>query len=304
MSEIRKHNLEGRIDNPDVKERMHQVLEDYEKKETDKQAPVFVGFSSDEGVARNKGLRGAAEGPFSVREKLASLPYTDEIYDYGTVMGTEDLESSQQVLGTATADILNKKDFPLIIGGGHETLYGHYLGVREAYPDAKIAVLNFDAHFDLRIEDRATSGTMFYQILTQDTNIDYYVLGIQESGNTGTLFDTADALNVNYAKMNEMRTSPKVSGYMFKALENYDHVFATLCMDSVAEAYAPGVSMSTANGFTSVEIHDLIEKLAGVENLVSFDISEVAPALDEGDRTSALAASIFHRFLISKDAFK
>ncbi len=304
MKEIRKHNLEGRIDNPDVKERIHQVLEDYEKKETDHSAPVFLGFASDEGVKRNKGNAGAAEGPFSVRENLASLPYTDEIYDYGTVIGTEDLEASQEALGSAAAEILNNGDFPLIIGGGHETLYGHYLGVREAYPDAKIAVLNFDAHFDLRIEDKATSGTMFYQILTGDTDVDYYVLGIQESGNTGTLFDTADALNVNYAKINEMRSSPKVTGYMFKALENYDYVFATLCMDSIAEAYAPGVSMSLPNGFTSVEIHDLIERLAGVDNLVSFDISETAPALDEGDRTSALAASLFHRFLITRDAFR
>lgn len=304
MTKIRKHDLKGRIDNPDVKERVHQVLEDYGKKETAHPAPVFLGFSSDEGVMRNKGRAGAAEGPFKVREKLAGLPYTDEIYDYGTVMGTEDLESSQEALGSATAEILKNKDFPLIIGGGHETLYGHYLGVREAHPDAKIAVLNFDAHFDLRIEDRATSGTMFYQILTKDTNVDYFVLGIQESGNTGTLFDTADALNVNYAKINEMRSSPKVTEYMFKALENYDYVFATLCMDSVAEAYAPGVSMSLPNGFTSVEIHDLIEKLAGVGNLISFDISETAPALDVGDRTSALAAGIIHRFLITKDGFR
>lgn len=304
MTEIRKKKLEGRIDNPDVKERIHQVIEDYEKKQTENRAPVFLGFSSDEGVKRNKGHAGAAEGPFKVREQLAGLPYTEEIYDYGTVMGTEDLESAQQALGSAAAEILKNGDFPLIIGGGHETLYGHYLGVREAYPDAKIAVLNFDAHFDLRIEDRATSGTMFYQILTQDADVDYYVLGIQESGNTGTLFDTADALNVNYAKLGEMRRSPKVTEYMFKALENYDFVFATVCMDSIAAAYAPGVSMSLPNGFTSMEIHDLVERLAGVENLVSFDISETAPPLDEGGRTSALAASLFHKFLITKDAIR
>lgn len=304
MTEIKKHKMDARIDNPDVKERIHQVIEDYDKKESTDPAPVFVGFASDEGVKRNKGNAGAAEGPFKVRDKLAGLPYTDELYDYGTVMCTEDLESSQEVLGSAVADILNKKDFPLIIGGGHETLYGHYLGVREAHPDAKIAVLNFDAHFDLRIEPVATSGTMFYQILTKDTNIDYFVMGIQHSGNTGTLFDTADALGVNYASMDDIRDSKKISDYMFKALDNYDYVFATLCMDSVAEYAAPGVSMSSPNGFTPVEIHDMIARLAKLDNLISFDISEVAPALDEDGRTSALAASLFHKFLITKDAVK
>jgi len=304
LTEIRKHKMDGRIDHPDVKERIHQVIEDYDKKESAEPAPVFIGFSSDEGVERNKGRRGAAEGPFSVRDKLAGMPYTDPLYDYGTVMGTEDLESSQEALGSAVADILNKKDFPLIIGGGHETLYGHYLGVRKAHPDARIAVLNFDAHFDMRIEPMATSGTMFYQILKKDEDVDYFVMGIQHSGNTGTLFDTADALGVNYALMDDIRDSKKISDYMFKALENYDYVFATLCMDSVAEYAAPGVSMATPNGFTPVEIHGMIERLAKLENLISFDISEVAPPLDEDDRTSALAASIFHKFLITKDAVK
>lgn len=304
MTEIKKHDLNGRIDNPDVKERIHQVTHDYDKKESAEPAPVLLGFASDEGVRRNKGRAGAAEGPFKVRDKLAGMPYTGELYDYGTVMGTADLENSQGELGSAVADILNKKDFPLIIGGGHETLYGHYQGVREAHPDAKIAALNFDAHFDLRVEPEATSGTMFYQILTKDADVDYFVLGIQHSGNTGTLFDTADALGVNYASMDDIRDSKKISDYMFKALDNYDYVFATLCMDSVAEYAAPGVSMATPNGFTPVEIHGMIERLAKLDNLISFDISEVAPALDEGDRTSALAASLFHKFLITKDAVK
>ncbi len=302
MTEIRKHKMEARIDNPDVKDRIHQVIEDYDQKESAEPGTVFLGFSSDEGVTRNKGLAGAAEGPFSVRDKLAGLPYTAALYDYGTVMGTKDLETSQKELGSAVADVLNNKDFPLIIGGGHETLYGHYLGVRETHPDAKIAVLNFDAHFDMRIEPMATSGTMFYQILTQDEDVDYFVMGIQHSGNTGVLFDTADALGVNYALMDDIRDSKKISDYMFKALDNYDYVFATLCMDSIAEYAAPGVSMATPNGFTPVEIHGLVERLAKLDNLISFDISEVAPALDEGDRTSALAASIIHKFLITKDA--
>src|SRR5690625_5850603 len=111
LTEIRKHKMDGRIDHPDVKERIHQVIEDYGKKESAEPAPVFIGFSSDEGVTRNKGLAGAAEGPFSVRDALAGLPYTDTLFDYGTVIGTKDLEASQEALGSAVADILNKKDF-------------------------------------------------------------------------------------------------------------------------------------------------------------------------------------------------
>ena len=53
----------------------------------------------------------------------------------------------------------------------------------------------------------------------------------------------------------------------------------------------------TPNGYTAIEIHNLIAKFSKLDNLKSFDISEVSPPLDENDRTSALAASIIYKFL-------
>src|SRR5699024_12055425 len=50
-------------------------------------------------------------------------------------------------------------------------IYGHYLGARKAFK-GKLAIVNLDAHFDLRNE-RPSSGTMFYQILSSDEQVDY-----------------------------------------------------------------------------------------------------------------------------------
>lgn len=303
MAKILHHQYSGRTDAASIKERIHQVIERYEKKESLGKMPVFIGFSSDEGVRRNKGQPGAKEAPFKVREMLSSLSYTGPIYDYGTLIGEENLEESQRLLGRAVEEILISKNFPLIIGGGHETLYGHYLGVRNAFPKAKIAVINLDAHFDIR-DEKPSSGTMFYQILTKDKNIDYYVFGIQESSNTRTLFETAKMLNVNYALMEEVRTTNVYEVNLEAIEDSYDIVFGTLCMDSVQESAAPGVSAPNANGFTPSEIHHMVKRLSALDNLVSFDISEVSPTLDVGDRTSRLAASIFHSFLINRESFK
>ncbi len=301
MKKIEKHHYTGRVDDENTAERLHQVIAPWSE-DASPGKPVFIGFCSEEGVHRNKGRLGAKEGPYAVRKKMASLPYIDPVYDYGSIMGDQDLEGSQESLGEHVGEIFSKGQFPLIIGGGHETLYGHYLGVRRQYPEQKVAVVNLDAHFDIR-DETPSSGTMFHQILSEDQNIDYFVFGIQPAGNTKTLFDTADRFGVKYALMEEVRHSDIFESTL-AGLDEYDVVFATLCMDSVQQGVAPGTSAPSPNGFTASEVHDLVAGLAKLPNIVSFDISEVAPTLDIDDRTSGLAASLFHRFMMEKETFR
>ena len=198
---MKKHNYSGRIDS-NRPERFHQIVEPYTNEAN---SDVIIGFMSDEGVRRNKGRIGAKEAPEKIREKLSSLSYTSPIFDAGSVEGTEDLETSQKILGKAVSELLSHNNFPVILGGGHETVYGHYLGVRDAYKDKRIAVLNIDAHFDLRNEEKS-SGTMFYEMLSEDDNIDYFVIGIQPFSNTKSLYENAEKFNVKYWTLDELRT--------------------------------------------------------------------------------------------------
>src|SRR5699024_189974 len=283
---MKKHNYSGRIDSSRP-ERFHQIVEPYTNEAN---SDVIIGFMSDEGVRRNKGRIGAKEAPEKIREKLSSLAYTSPIFDAGSVEGTEDLETSQKILGKAVSELLSHNNFPVILGGGHETVYGHYLGVRDAYKDKRIAVLNIDAHFDLRNEEKS-SGTMFYEMLSEDDNIDYFVIGIQPISNTKSLYENAEKFNVKYWTLDELRNDSYLSAIK-TALEDYDYVFMTLCMDSIQQSYAPGTSAPAPNGFTAEEIIKTVKYFASLENLSSFDISEVSPPLDIDDRTSSLAALI------------
>lgn len=283
---MKKHNYSRRIDSSRP-ERFHQIVEPYTNEAN---SDVIIGFMSDEGVRRNKGRIGAKEAPEKIREKLSSLAYTSPIFDAGSVEGTEDLETSQKILGKAVSELLSHNNFPVILGGGHETVYGHYLGVRDAYKDKRIAVLNIDAHFDLRNEEKS-SGTMFYEMLSEDDNIDYFVIGIQPFSNTKSLYENAEKFNVKYWTLDELRNDSYLSAIK-TALEDYDYVFMTLCMDSIQQSYAPGTSAPAPNGFTAEEIIKTVKYFASLENLSSFDISEVSPPLDIDDRTSSLAALI------------
>ena len=283
---MKKHNYSGRIDSSRP-ERFHQIVEPYTNEAN---SDVIIGFMSDEGVRRNKGRIGAKEAPEKIREKLSSLSYTSPIFDAGSVEGTENLEASQQTLGEAVSKLLSHDNFPVILGGGHETAYGHYLGVRDAYKDKRIAVLNIDAHFDLRNEEKS-SGTMFYEMLSEDDKIDYFVIGIQPFSNTKSLYENAEKFSVKYWTLDELRNDSYLSAIK-TALEDYDYVFMTLCIDSIQQSYAPGTSAPAPNGFTAEEIIKTVKYFASLENLSSFDISEVSPPLDIDDRTSSLAALI------------
>jgi agmatinase len=62
-------------------------------------------------------------------------------------------------------------------------------------------------------------------------------------------------------------------------------------VDALDPAFAPGTGTPVPGGLTSREAFVLLRALAGAA-LVGMDVVEVAPALDQGDRTSILAAHL------------
>lgn len=280
--------------------RMHQIVQLSAPKESvANKTCTLIGFSSEEGVRRNNGRLGAAGGPDALRGELAKLPWRMpvecKLYDMGTIVCEgEALEKAQAELGAAVTASLQEKTSPVILGGGHETAYGHYRGVRDFIgPDAKLGVVNIDAHFDLRsYEEQPSSGTMFKQMLDDDPNVDYLVLGIQEFGNTQLLFDEADAKGVTYI-MEQAITSGRMDDILKKVsvfIEKQDYVLLTLCSDVLNSAFAPGVSAPSPFGLDPLTVRTFIQHVASHEKTLSFDISEINPALDRDNQTVKLGA--------------
>ena len=63
-------------------------------------------------------------------------------------------------------------------------------------------VLNLDAHFDLRDQQEATSGTLFLQIAVSEIeagrDFNYAVVGVERASNIVSTFERAAELNVHY----------------------------------------------------------------------------------------------------------
>jgi formiminoglutamase len=269
---------------------------------------ALIGFACDEGVRRNQGRVGAAQAPNAIRHALASSPWrmTEDarLIDAGNVVceGTA-LEEAQAALGHAVSDLLAQSATPIILGGGHETLYGHYLGIREHIgAAAKLGVINIDAHFDLRsYEEQPSSGTMFRQILEQDPHSDYMVVGIQRYGNTQELFDKAEELGAQYIMEEDMHEHEleDVLSALDAFIAQHDYVMLTLCTDVLNAAFAPGVSAPSPFGLSPSVVRTLIRNVAAHKQTLSFDISEVNPAVDEGGKTVKLGAYLVNEAVMA-----
>lgn len=309
------NNWKGRIDSESdiLSFRYHQKVKlanSFNIINIDSSSKTFgiIGFKCDEGVRRNKGRTGAAEGPDHIRQALAKLPW--HLSSQTTLIDTGDvkcegvqMERAQEKLGTEISNLLKKGIFPLILGGGHETFYGHYLGVRHHIgPEAKLGIINIDAHFDMRPYDEGTSsGTMFKQILDIDSNSSYLVAGIQKQGNTQALFKTAQEYNVNYILEEDITFDQfeNVKNRINNFIEKNDFIILTLCTDVIGSAYAPGVSAPSAFGFEPKIIRALIRHIVSNPKITSFDISEVNPSLDEGGRTVSIAAALLNDAILN-----
>ncbi len=118
---------------------------------------AILGFPCDEGVRRNNARDGAAAAPDTIREALYRLTPDDDpafvqllarTIDFGNLALATELHLSQDRLGVIVATCLEHGTIPLMIGGGHETAFGHFLGYVHAGRD--VAALNWDAHPDVR----------------------------------------------------------------------------------------------------------------------------------------------------------
>jgi len=302
-----KDHWKGRTDT-DRPERWHQVVQGYDLDDPQPLggATVLLGFTSDEGVRLNKGRVGAQEGPLSIRKALAPLAWHHQtpIYDAGNITCPEEkLAKAQRQLGKGVLTILDQGGRPLVLGGGHETAFGTYLGLRARIgEEATIGIINLDAHFDLRsYENGPTSGTPFRQMLEDlPGKISYLILGLEEAANTASLFETARRHHVQWITQDILHQAAgwELALQEIKTLEQeVDVLYLSIDLDVFGAAFAPGVSALNPLGCSPDRLIPVIDYLAQHPKLTAVDICELNPTYDRDQQTAKLAARLVNRFL-------
>ncbi|HHU40016.1 MAG TPA: formimidoylglutamase [Propionibacterium sp.] len=267
-------------------------------------AAVLVGFASDEGVRRNGGRVGAAEGPSALRRALASLSDPGSpVFDAGDVVVDDgNLEAGQARLGTLVAAVLDHGGLPVVLGGGHAVAYGSYLGwsrkcVGECHArqPASWGVLNIDAHFDLRSAPEATSGTPFAQMAASEEaagrGFRYAVAGISRANNTRVLFEAAERIGVRVL-LDEDCSPERARAFAAEVVAASERVHLSIDLDALPAAVAPGVSAPAGFGISLDAVRAVVREVIDSGRLGLLEVAELNPRFDVDHRTARTAARL------------
>ncbi len=306
---------QGRTDHPEDQQqwRLHQIVQPIDLSQAALPTPsspkafALLGYASDAGVARNQGRLGAAAGPDYIRRFLASLPLPNldmQLLDLGNISSPQaDMEGAQAALGEALDRCLAARWQPIVLGGGHEVAYGHYLGLRKHLSTEKrIGIINFDAHLDMRelVEGAGNSGTPFYQIaLAKDENFAYLPIGIRPSANTAHLLHTASRLGVSPIFIDELLHGD-IAESLIK-IRDFAHscgfLQITIDMDGFPQSISPGVSAPGAIGLSPAFVIRCLDLVRQSGKAISYDIAETNPTYDIDGQTGRLAAELIWQMM-------
>lgn len=269
---------------------------------------ALVGFPSDEGVRRNGGRPGAAGGPEAIRRELYGLTpepreparepmvaLLERTRDLGDVPVSGAVEEDQERLADALARLLERHVVPVVLGGGHETAYGHFLAYVRA--DLGVEIVNWDAHPDVRpvVEVGAHSGSPFRQALEHPSGAcrGLAVAGLQPDSVSG------EHLEYLWERGAEVvfREDADRSAARELLRRRSGPTMVSFDLDAVDRAHAPGVSAPATRGLepgTWLAAAELSGRRSAVS---SADVVELNPRFDRDGQTAALAASTVWHFL-------
>lgn len=258
---------------------------------------VLLGFPSDEGVRRNGGRVGAAAGPDAIRSalyRMAPDPRAERFEellrrtrDVGDLEVSGDVETDQRHLGDILAPHLGRGTFAIVLGGGHETSYGHFRGYVAA--GHQVEILNWDAHADVRElkQGKAHSGSPFRQAIEDASGLcrRYSVAGLQPHAVSA---DHAEFVRQRgRAIWREEITRESIDQLYRAALAP---TLVSFDLDAVTAAEAPGVSAPNPGGL-SADLWLAAAYGAGhAPSVSSADVVELNPAVDRDGQTARLAA--------------
>ncbi len=265
---------------------------------------ALIGVPQDIGVARNGGRVGSADGPDAIRQALYRLtPYDiatgrslqkGSVVDLGNISTAGELEDIHGRIEEVVEWVCRAGVIPIVLGGGHDITYPSARGAAAAH--GTLGAVNFDAHLDVRpaVPER-NSGTSFRMLIDEgivraDSCVEF---GIQSFANAAGHVQWFTGHGGKIISLNEIRErgfGPALREAIEYAGSKVRSIYATLDIDGVRAADAPGVSAVMPDGFTANEFLQTARAIGSNPRVVAVDIAEMNPRYDIDNRTAKLAA--------------
>ena len=216
--------------------------------------------------------------------------------------------------GDAVIKTLEEGLTPFVLGGDHSLAVGSVSGVAEFYrrQGQKIGVLWIDAHSDINTPETSPSGNVHGMPLAAllglgpESLSNLYGYSPKIAPDNTVLvgvrdIDSAERANIRRAGIGEVYTMRDIDErgmrtVMEEALRAAGRGTAgyhvSLDMDWIDPEDAPGVGTPVRGGATYREAHLAMEIIADHGRMLSFEIVEVNPVIDEHNRTADLAVEL------------
>jgi len=204
--------------------------------------------------------------------------------------------SDRQELHRLVSNVVSRGQVPIMIGGDHSLTTEVLSAVSKAA--GKLSLLYFDAHPDFVSSARNYYGS----VLTDSAQS----LDFRKSMLIGTRAAEPEELEnakqaglqiINPLDIAELGVHKAAE--MIKSRTAGSRIYISVDLDCLDPAFAPGVSVPSPGGLSSVDIIYLLKSIVSSGNIMGLDIVELAPDYDVNGMTATLAARILSECIAS-----
>jgi formiminoglutamase len=190
------------------------------------------------------------------------------------------VEALDAFLEQILSDHVKPHQVPIIIGGGHNNALPV---MRWAARNKKLAVLNLDAHADLRSTEKRHSGNSFSTALQEGTLLHYSVLGLHEAYNNAFIRNALknDAIFHSFYEdyLFENRLLLDDLSNILRHFHSDTHVGLEIDMDAIANMPSSALSPS---GWSLDQVRQFVRHFQKSQNEVAYlNLTEAAPTTEQ-----------------------
>jgi arginase len=208
---------------------------------------------------------------------------------------------------------LDESMMPVVLCGDHSIAAGSLSGVAAHFKkkEKKIGLIWLDAHGDINTPESSPSGNVHgmplaaamgygatelvelhgFRPKVEPQNIS--LVGIRDLDSQERKLAKKSGVHVfTMRDIDERGMREVMSDAMKYAMDDTDGISVSLDMDFVDPSDAPGVGTPVRGGVTYREAHLAMEMLADTEAMVSLEVVEINPVIDEHNRTALLGVEL------------
>ncbi|MCP1136549.1 arginase [Paenibacillus polysaccharolyticus] len=231
-----------------------------------------------------------------------------------TVKYLNEVQQVSEYVCQEVASALEEEAFPVVLGGDHSVAIGTLAGLTAHY--SNLGVIWFDAHADLNTEEHSLTGNMHGMSVA--AFLGHSAFNLSQIRGAGSFVNPSNLVYIGLRDLDEyekeqiralgiraftmhdidrLGMQQVIDQAMMIAGDGTDGIHVSFDMDCLDPREAPGVGTPVPGGLSYREAHFAMECLATSNQVVSMELVEVNPLLDQNRHTARLGVGLIASLL-------